>query len=267
MKYIIIFVLSISLSGCFSSKGLPVKSVPDSEPMDNPTMEENEVIKPKMVSNANLDHSAWNKLLKKHVQENGDVDYKGFKADKTALEDYVNYLSKQVPQQSWTVQEQLAYFINVYNANTIKLIIDNYPLKSIKDISSPWLKNRIKIGDEEFSLADIENGILRKMNEPRIHFAINCASASCPKLLNEAYTAKNVMDLMEKATLEFINNTDKNEIASSNIKISEIFKWYKNDFTENGTLIDYINQFSKTKINANTEINYKDYDWSLNDKN
>jgi hypothetical protein len=268
MKYLFIFLVSLSLSGCFSSKGLPVKSVPESDEVNtNATLEEEEVTRPKVTSKADLDHSEWNKLLKKHVQENGDVDYKGFKADVASLENYVNYLSKQVPEQSWTVEEQLAYFINVYNANTIKLIVDNYPLKSIKDISSPWLKNRVKIGDKDFSLADIENGVLRKMNEPRIHFAINCASKSCPKLLNEAFTAKNVMELMDKATKEFINNSSKNEIASGQLKISEVFKWYKSDFTENGTVVDYINQFSKTKINSATEINYKDYDWSLNDKN
>jgi hypothetical protein len=256
-KYISIVALSLSLSGCFSAKGLPVKTVSESEKMKDK----------KVTSNADLDHSNWDKLLKKYVAENGNVDYKGFKSDKETLDTYVMYLSQQVPEKSWTVEEQLAYFINIYNANTIKLIVDNYPLKSIKDISSPWLKNRIKIGDEDFSLADIENGVLRKMNEPRIHFAINCASVGCPKLLNEAYTAKNVMDLMDKASKEFINNKDKNEIASNRVKISEIFKWYKSDFTENGTVIDYINQFSNTKINANTEINYKDYDWSLNDKN
>jgi hypothetical protein len=105
------------------------------------------------------------------------------------------------------------------------------------------------------------------MKEPRIHFAINCASESCPKLLNEAYTTENVMDLMEKATIEFINNPKKNLIKSNAIKISEIFKWYKNDFTENVTVIDYINKYSTVKINSNTTVNYLNYDWSLNDKN
>src|SRR5690606_8831711 len=108
------------------------------------------------------------------------------------LNTYVDYLSTQIPQDNWSKDELLAYYINVYNANTIKLILENYPTKSIKDIKNPWLKNRVKIGDKDFSLADIENGILRKMDEPRIHFAINCASFSCPKLLNTAYTANNV---------------------------------------------------------------------------
>ena len=263
LKIVLLIVLSVMLNSCFSAKGLPVKTVP----IETETATETETNSENNneVTTTDLDHSAWDDLLKKHVKDNGDVYYETFKADKNALNDYVTYLSQQIPEKSWSVEEQLAYFINVYNANTIKLIVDNYPLKSIKDISNPWLKNRINIGEEEFSLADIENGILRKMNEPRIHFAINCASIGCPKLLNEAYTAKNVMDLMEKATEEFINNTAKNEIKANNIKISEIFKWYKNDFTENGSVIDYINQYSKTKINPETEVNYLDYNWNLND--
>ena len=152
------------------------------------------------------------------------------------------------------------------NANTIKLIIDNYPLKSIKDISNPWLKNRLKIGDEDYSLADIENGILRKMNEPKIHFAINCASISCPKLMNTAYTAENVQDLMKQATEEFINNSEKNKLSTNSPKISEIFKWYKSDFTENGTIINYINQYANTKISEGAKINYIEYNWGLNDQ-
>lgn len=142
LKYISILALTLSLTGCFSSKGLPVKSVPETKNSSEiKTTETKKMEDSKMTTNADLDHSNWDKLLKKHVAEDGNVDYKGFKADKDALETYITYLSKQVPEKTWTVQEQLAYFINVYNANTIKLIVDNYPLKSIKDISSPWLKN------------------------------------------------------------------------------------------------------------------------------
>ena len=183
--------------------------------LDSETVEEDVQTDSVTMDNPLLDHTPWDQLLKKYVADNGDVDYKGFKNDSQKLNEYVKYLASQVPEKSWTVDEQLAYFINVYNANTIKLIIDNYPLKSIKDISNPWLKNRLKIGDEDYSLADIENGILRKMNEPKIHFAINCASISCPKLLNTAYTAENVQDLMKQATEEFINNSEKNKLSTN----------------------------------------------------
>lgn len=269
MKNLIVLfsVASIAFS-CFSSQGLPVKQVENTteKPMESKEMD-GAIIPNKNNSKSDLDHSEWNMLLKKYVAKNGDVDYKGFKSEAEKLNSYVSYLENQIPTKEWTVNKQLAYFINVYNANTIKLIIDNYPLKSIKDISSPWIKERFKIGDKNFSLAGLENGVLREMNEPRIHFAINCASTSCPKLLNEAYTEANVMDLMEKATKEFINNTTKNKISKDSAKISEIFKWYKSDFTENGSVIDYINMYSNTKINANTSVDYIEYDWSLNDQN
>lgn len=253
LKYSLILLIGLSTYSCFSAKGLPIKEVKEQTSAQT--------------SNEQLDHSYWNDLLKKYVDDNGNVDYKGFKTESKQLNEYIDYLASKVPSENWSINEQLAYFINVYNANTIKLIIDNYPLKSIKDINNPWMKNRLKIGDKDYSLADIENGILRKMNEPKIHFAINCASYSCPKLLNIAYTSENVQELMELATREFINNSNKNKISSNNPKLSEIFKWYKSDFTENGSLIDYINQYSKTPVSADAKIDYIEYNWNLNDKN
>lgn len=288
-NYFIVIIISAFLCSCFSAKGLPIKEVEAEttvqteakkeveveEAMENEAGDQTELdvaigdhVEIDYVTiNPLLDHSTWDNLLKTHVATNGDVDYKGFKNDAKLLNDYVNYLASQVPSKSWSVNEQLAYFINVYNANTIKLIVDNYPTKSIKDISNPWMKNRLKIGDTEYSLADIENGILRKMNEPRIHFAINCASFSCPKLLNIAYTAENVQSLMERATSEFINNTDKNKLTPNAPQVSEIFKWYKSDFTDNGTIIDYINTYAKTKVSANAKVDYLNYNWSLNEQN
>lgn len=250
----LVLTMSIMFSSCISSKGIPYKKKAKQAYKDD-------------VSNT-LDHSQWDKLLKQNVREDGLVAYEGFKADKLILNKYVKYLSEQVPNKSWSFEEQLAYFINVYNANTIKLIVDNYPVESIKKVDatiSPFLKNFIYIGEKKFSLADIEKGFLQKMNEPRMHFAINCASFSCPKLLREAYTAENVDQLMDKAAKEFINS-NKNEISENNAKVSEIFKWYKSDFLKQSeSIIDYINQYADTKINSNTELTYKEYDWSLND--
>lgn len=248
-----ILVILMTFTSCFCAKGLPIKQ----------TEYQGQAQNQKTI----VDHSAWDKLLKKYVAKNGDVDYKGFKNDAVALNNYINYLATKVPTESWSKREQLAYFINVYNANTIKLIIDHYPTKSIKDIKNPWLKNRIKIGDKDFSLSGIENGILRKMNEPRIHFAINCASVSCPKLLNTAFTASNVETLLEQATKAFIQNTDKNKISENRIELSKIFQWYKGDFKDNGSLIDYVNQYSTIKINPDAKVDYLEYDWNLNEQN
>ena len=247
-------IILFTLSSCISTKGVPYKKNSDQAYSDT-------------IKNS-LDHSIWDKLLKQNVREDGLVAYEGFKADQKILNDYVQYLSEQVPDKSWSYEEQLAYFINVYNANTIKLIVDNYPVESIKKVDatiSPFLKNFIFIGEKEFSLADIEKGFLQKMNEPRIHFAINCASISCPKLLREAYTAENVNELMDRAAKEFINS-DKNDISENSAKVSEIFKWYKKDFlNQSESIIDYINQYADTKINPNVELSYIEYNWDLND--
>ena len=212
-------------------------------------------------------HKAWDVLLKKYVDENGFVDYKGFLTSKSELTNYINYLSENAPNESSTIQEQLAYYINIYNALTVQLILDNYPVESIKDISKPWGKTVITLNNNLYSLGDIEHEILRKMNEPRIHFAINCASYSCPNLLNEAFTASKLEEQLERVSNSFING-NKNEITPTNPKLSKIFKWYKKDFKVNGEadLITFINQYSNVKIDEDASIDYLDYNWNLNKK-
>ncbi|MCM4171949.1 DUF547 domain-containing protein [Arenibacter sp. TNZ] len=241
----------MSMAG-LNGKGLPAKTVNGS-----------------LASAANIyviriDHTQWTQLLKKYVTGEGKVDYKGFLQDKSKLEDYLNSLGAQVPTNDWNVQEQLAYYINLYNAHTVKLILQNYPVKSIKDIDGAWTKEFIKIGDKELSLGALEHSILRKMNEPRIHFAINCASGSCPKLLNEAYTPEKLNEQLEKVTLGFINS-DNNTISTNKLELSRIFKWYKSDFKD-GELISYIDPYTEVKIDPKAKISFKEYDWNLNEQ-
>jgi len=214
-----------------------------------------------------IDHSQWDVLLKKYVGKDGLVDYKGFLIDKEELENYLTHLAQNPPNNSWKVQELLAYYINLYNAHTINLILNNYPVKSIKDLNGPWTSSFVQVGNERLTLGGVENSILRRMDEPRIHFAINCASFSCPDLLNEAYQASTIEEQLDRVTLSFINGA-KNEISEDNIKISKIFKWYKKDFKVNGQkdLIAYINQYSTTKIGPNAKVEFKEYNWDLNEK-
>jgi hypothetical protein len=218
-------------------------------------------------SAVNVDHSDWDKLLKKYVNDKGFVDYKGFKKDEAKVQDYLDKLAKLDPNDKWSVQELLAYYINLYNAATIELILQNYPTKSIKDIDGAFTKAFIKIGDKELSLGGIENGVLRKMDEPRIHFAINCASFSCPKLMDYAYTAGKINEQLDEATNEFINS-DKNDITANNPKLSKIFDFYTSDFKVDGKkdLIGYINKYGKTKINPSATYSFKEYDWTLNEQ-
>lgn len=262
LKIIALFFITISISGCrlttaagITSQGQPTKQV------------EGELISTTANSAINVDHSQWDKLLKKYVNEKGFVNYKGFKDDRQQLEEYLNMLAKKDPNNDWSVQELLAYYINLYNASTVQLILENYPTKSIQDIDGAFTKGFIKVGNHTLALGGVENGILRKMDEPRIHFAINCASVSCPKLMNEAYTASKINEQLDQAATQFINS-DKNEITENNPKISKIFDFYTPDFMVNGKkdLIGFINKYSKTKINANTKYTFKDYNWNLNEQ-
>ncbi|MEH0157797.1 DUF547 domain-containing protein [Limibacter armeniacum] len=222
-----------------------------------------------------ISHQLWGELLSKHVSEGGKVDYKGFQKDRAKLDEYLHLLSANHPNpDTWTKNERLAYWINAYNAFTIQIVLDNYPLKSIKDVTSlniafvhsVWDIKFIKIEGEEYDLNNIEHGILRKkFEEPRIHFAIVCASVSCPNLRNEAYTADKLEEQLQQQAVAFINDPSKNQISASSVKISKIFTWFKGDFTKNGSLADFLNKYSKVKIEPKARIDYLDYNWDLNE--
>lgn len=212
-----------------------------------------------------FDHKIWSTLLQKHVSQNGTVNYKGFKNDQSKLKIYLNTLAKHIPTEQWNRYDTLAYWINVYNAFTVALILDNYPVNSIKDIKNPWDLRFIKLGAKWYTLNDIEHTILRKMEDPRIHFGINCASISCPKLLNKAFTAQNADTELENLTVDFINNPEKNTISANKIEISKLFTWFAKDFKTKGTLIDFLNTYSKIRIHNNAKKSFKKYNWQLNE--
>jgi len=211
------------------------------------------------------DHKVWNDLLKKYVDSKGNVDYQNFKTDIKALDSYLEHLANNVPEDSSDKNKRLAYFINLYNAATVKLILDNYPVKSIKDLKNPWDKKWIKVADDNLSLGHIEHKILRKMNEPRIHFAINCASFSCPRLLNEAFLAPSLQSQLEQATKDFINDHTRNIITRDRIQLSNIFKWYRKDFTNETSLTEYIDTYTKVKVNTTAKVEFLKYNWNLNE--
>jgi hypothetical protein len=212
-----------------------------------------------------FNHSAFNDLLQTHVSIEGIVDYIGFKTDSKILLSYIEWLKTYQPANSWTREDKLAYWINAYNALTIDLIVRNYPTKSIKDIKDPWNQRLWKFGDKWQNLSDIEHKILREMNEPRIHFAIVCASVSCPKLQNVAFTASNLEEQLTKVTKEFLSDSSKNELSEDSIKLSKIFKWFKKDFEQDSSLIDFLNLYAQVTILSGAKKSFKDYNWDLND--
>jgi len=293
MKYLQLITITLFISACSSKKHIieaPKQEVIKEEnvkvaKIEDPIIEQpkpfetvSEVVKiledtigkisePKIQKKTKtpFNHNSWNILLQKYVSNQGRVNYKGFNNDKKSLINYITLLSENIPYDSWTKNEKLAYWINAYNALTIDLILRNYPVESIKDIKNPWEQRLWKLGNKWYNLEDIEHQILRKMNEPRIHFAIVCASFSCPKLQNEAFTAKDLERQLTNATKDFLNDSNRNEISENNIKLSKVFQWFSKDFKQNESLIEFLNLYSAVTISEKAKKSFKDYNWDLND--
>jgi Protein of unknown function, DUF547 len=228
-------------------------------------------------SQSKISHEILDELLKKYVSADGRVNYQGLVKDTVTLNRYLSLVSKNPPdEKTWTQQEQMAYWINAYNAFTIKLITQYYPIKSIKDIGSsiqipfvntPWDIKFVTIGKEKIDLNSIEHIKLRKQfDEPRIHMALVCASKSCPILLNEAYDPRQLEQQLTRQTKAFLADPFRNKILPDKPQLSMIFKWYSMDFTKNGgSIIAFVNSHSPVKIKRDAKILYLDYDWGLNE--
>ncbi|MHA2938734.1 DUF547 domain-containing protein [Vibrio sp. RC27] len=239
-------------------------------------------------SNAQAMHEQWDSLLNKHIKEinNGAstaVDYKGFANDKAELNSYIDSLAavSQEQYQAWNKDKQLAFLINSYNANTVSFILTKYPdLDSIKDLgnvfSSPWSKDVVSLLGEKRSLDDVEHGLIREagvFDEPRIHFAVNCASIGCPALRNEAYNEQELSAQLEEQTHSFLSDSSRNYLDGNTLHLSSIFKWYGKDFADKSGslqvfLADYAKDLGADSAALNEQkykIKYLDYDWGLND--
>ena len=212
------------------------------------------------------DHTVWNNILKQNVSGSGKVNYNGMKANLSKIDAYIKELESFSDRSEWTRNEKLAYWINIYNAVTVRLIAQNYPVKSITDLhgGKPWDQKLVNVGGKSYSLNNIENDIIRpKFKEARIHFAVNCAAKSCPKLLNAAFMPETLSSQLSRQTKQFINS-NQNDIAAGQITISKIFEWYKTDF-KNGDLIAFLNQYSTVTIQPDATVGFKEYDWDLNE--
>jgi len=215
--------------------------------------------------------SIFDSLLQKNVDKTGRVDYQSLKNNETLLDNYLAYIQNNEPTKDWSSNKKKAFWINTYNAYTIKIILNNYPLKSIRDIKidgkTAWKIPFVKVGQKRYTLDQIEHEILRKkFNDPRIHVGINCASVSCPRLWNFAFTEDNIASSLDNLMKVFINDTTRNKISKNNLEISEIFNWFSKDFMKNGTIINYLNTYAAIKISEKASIKYLTYDWSLNKK-
>jgi hypothetical protein len=213
-------------------------------------------------------------LMKNHV-ENGLVEYIELIARQNQISEFLEE-SSSVTQAEFNLlssNDKLTFLINLYNAATIDLIIRNYPLKSIKDLgsffSSVWKKEFISLFGKTMSLDHIEHNLIRaNFKDPRVHFALVCASIGCPPLRSEAYRADKLDQQLADQADVFINKSSNKNHYNSNtntLYLSPIFKWYEDDFETTGSVISFISQY-KNGLNAETSIEYTDYSWLLNDK-
>jgi len=249
------------------------------------------------------DHSnaSFTTLLKKHVVvldggRSSQVKYAELLKDRGALKAYLDSVAsiREAEFEAWTKPQRLAFLVNTYNAATLELILQNYPVKSIKDIGSVfdnrWKRKFIKLFGREVSLDGIEHEMLRKpgaYNEVRVHYAVNCASIGCPALREEAFAADRLEKQLEEQAVRFLSDRTRNRLANGVLETSMIFKWFIEDWERGYTGFDgktpaiksreqYFARYAKnladsvtdqTKIaEAMVSITHLDYDWSINDK-
>ena len=238
------------------------------------------------VSIDHIDHSSFNTLLQKYVDADGMVDYASWHstaADRTTLQQYLQQLGKANTNLTATRENTLAFWINAYNAVTLEGILQVYPTTSIRKHTAKlvgyniWKNLLLPVGNgtekpTKISLDSMEHKVLRKMSEPRIHFAIVCASISCPRLLNEAYVGERFEQQLQTNTLDFFSRAQNLQVdaASSTLKLSSIMKWFGGDFGSSSqeqvaTVAPYFPETAKRFVGSTRyRVGYLDYDWNLN---
>ncbi|MFQ5653182.1 MAG: DUF547 domain-containing protein [Planctomycetota bacterium] len=224
---------------------------------------------------AAFDHSAFDALLKKHVTPDGSVDYEGLRARHKDLGRYLERIGA-ADLSTLPRDELLAFLINAYNAWTLDLILDHYPLKSIRELDTPWKKPRCRVGGETVSLDFIEHSLLRVeelFDEPRVHFAVNCASLGCPPLRAGAFTARGISRQLDEAVRAALRNPRQLVVKGDRVGVTAILSWFGSDFTrKHGTLASFLIPHAPPEAAAilrkrgDDAIFFLDYGWELNGK-
>ena len=218
-------------------------------------------------------NASYNAFLSKYVSSVNGINLVAYDKvtpqDRASLQAYIQKLSA-MDIEALPRDAEMATWFNLYNARTIELILENYPIKSIRKISRPWKKDRLVVNGKKMSLDDIEHGTVRKKyNEPRVHYAFNCASIGCPNVKATAWEAETLEADLAQASRDFIASERGVSIQGNKIVASSIFKWYKKDFGGNeASLLAHFRQYAtgskKAVLDAATDIDKYDYDWDLN---
>lgn len=232
---------------------------------------------------ATIDHTAWDRLLSAYLHDDGQglnrFDYGGVSAsDRAALDTYVEDLAS-VPIDDFNRDEQFAYWVNLYNALTVQVVLDAYPVDSIRDIDispglfadGPWDKELVTIEGEAISLNDIEHRILRPIwRDPRIHYAVNCASIGCPNLQPVAFTGDSLERLLDDGARAYVNSPRGLRQGNRGLVVSSIYAWFEEDFGDgDADIVAHLERYADPdaleKLQGADKIADHDYDWSLND--
>ncbi len=230
-----------------------------------------------------VDHAPWRRFLGTYLVAGADginrVRYQAVtKGDKATLGTYVDRLGR-IPVSRLSRAQQLAFWINLYNALTVKVVLDHYPVAGIRDIdispglfsSGPWGRKLVRVEGEEISLDDIEHRILRPLwKDPRVHYAVNCASLGCPNLTKEPFTAKNVDAMLDAAAHAYVNHPRGVHVdEDGDVVVSSIYDWFADDFGgSDANVIAHLRRYAEEpllqKLEGATAISGDAYDWSLN---
>lgn len=241
----------------------PVAPPPPTNTAPAPTFTGTPNVAPVAATAAAPDHQTWNQLLQRYVSANGRVNYEGFLKDRDQLHRYLDELAAGIPDDNWSQAEALSYWINAYNAFTVELILQHWPVSSIREIDEPWKQKFIRLAGKDYALDQIEHEIIRPtFRDPRVHFALVCAAVSCPPLANQAYTAPRLEQMLDQRTRAFINDEQFNVTQEEVVRVSPLFDWYADDF---GDVKEFLNRYLPTDIPARKELHFLDYDWALND--
>lgn len=211
-----------------------------------------------------VDFTEWSSLLRRNTSVNGTINYSGFKLDKNQFEKVVRKLSNTIITNNWTQDERKAYWINVYNTFSVKLIMDNFPVKSITDLDKPFKNEFFEINREMMSLNDVEK-IIASFNDPRLLLVLNRNSITGIRLIKKAYTASNLDEMLDKRIRLFINNPEKNKITEKVAELSPLFKIYSKEFLKAKiSLKGFINGYNEGVFWENQRVVYKDYERKIN---